>query len=205
MNGHIVTLTGPSCSGKTTLSKHLVAAGFGELVSTTTRIKRSGEENGIHYHFLTKAEFKRRQACGLFVEVVEFAGNYYGVSVKEVERVFAQGKPVLIVVEPNGAEQIAKWAAKNGVEYTSVYVGNKMETLVQRYVERVMSDKNTDAATHTTRLLSLLTKELAWRYARDWSVVLASYGPQDEQKQESYILGVVGLSRSVAKRVKKAA
>ena len=54
----IVTLTGPSLSGKTTLMRRLQSlGGFKEIISHTTRPIRAKEANGVDYHFVTEQEF----------------------------------------------------------------------------------------------------------------------------------------------------
>ena len=205
MNKHIVTLTGPSCSGKSTLARMLVGEGFGELVSTTTRTPRDGEVEGKDYYFVAKSTFKRLQAQGAFVETVEFAGNCYGVSVKEVERVFAQGKPVVIVVEPDGAAQIRRWAEANGVHCIAVFVGNKLETLLERMVSRIASDKQTPAATYATRIRNLIENELRWRWQGQWDIAAPEFKPGATQEALiAEILKRIGATRVQRKRKKAA-
>lgn len=54
MKRTLVTLTGPSCTGKSTVARKLVELGFVELISTTTRTPRQGEVEGVHYYFRSK-------------------------------------------------------------------------------------------------------------------------------------------------------
>jgi guanylate kinase len=57
MNNTLITLTGPSCAGKTTLEDRLIKAGFDRVISNTTRAPRRGEIDGVHYHFRTPEWF----------------------------------------------------------------------------------------------------------------------------------------------------
>ncbi|HEU4489247.1 MAG TPA: guanylate kinase, partial [Jiangellales bacterium] len=60
--GRLVVLSGPSGVGKSTVLRRLRAS-YPEVwlsVSSTTRFPRPGEEEGVHYHFLDRAEFLRR-------------------------------------------------------------------------------------------------------------------------------------------------
>jgi guanylate kinase len=53
-------MVGPSGAGKGTLITDITNAHkdkFGFSVSFTTRLARQGEENGVHYFFITKEEF----------------------------------------------------------------------------------------------------------------------------------------------------
>ena len=60
---------------------------FGFCVSHTTRAPRPGEEDGIHYNFVTKAEMEEAIDRGEFVEYAKVHSNIYGTSFKAVEKV----------------------------------------------------------------------------------------------------------------------
>jgi guanylate kinase len=75
-------------------------------VSATTRQPRPGESDGIDYHFLTPAEFERRVGAGEFLEHATYSGNRYGTLREEVERRLAEGRPVVLEIEVQGARQV---------------------------------------------------------------------------------------------------
>ena len=104
----VVVITGPSGVGKGTLIRGLRRQ-LPELelsVSATTRQPRPGEQDGVDYHFLTPAEFDRRIAAGDFLEHASYSGNRYGTLRSEVEREWAQGHPVVLEIELQGARQV---------------------------------------------------------------------------------------------------
>lgn len=136
----ILTITGPSTSGKSELSKDLERAGFVTLVSTTTRAPRAGELDGVSYHFLTKEAFKQQLDAGGFIEDVTYDGHHYGVSVEEAQRAFTQGKPAVLVAEPHGVHQITDYAGERGWEMIRVFVNNPVEVLTRRLLERFAMD-----------------------------------------------------------------
>ena len=45
---------------------------------------RKGEVNDVDYHFVSKETFEKMKANGEFIETVNFNGNFYGTSRKEV-------------------------------------------------------------------------------------------------------------------------
>jgi guanylate kinase len=73
-------------------------------VSATTRERRPGEEDGVHYWFIPDDEFDRRLDAGEFLEHIVFPwGQRSGTLWSELDRIRAQGKAPLLELEPNGA------------------------------------------------------------------------------------------------------
>lgn len=111
--GKLVIFCGPSGSGKGTVSKgflHKPEFDFHFSVSATTRPKREGEEDGIHYHFLQKEVFEQWISEDLFYEWAEFAGNYYGTPIAPVMEELNNGFNVFLEIEYQGVEQLIKKA-----------------------------------------------------------------------------------------------
>lgn len=81
---------------------------LGLAVSATTRSPRPGEVDGKDYYFLSEDEFKRRVAAGEFVEWAYVHGHMYGTLVKEVERLLAQGKSLILEIDIQGALNVKK-------------------------------------------------------------------------------------------------
>jgi guanylate kinase len=106
----VFVVTGPSGAGKGTLIQ-LVLPRFDALapaVSATTRERRPGEQDGVHYWFLTRDEFQRRVDDGGFLEYVDYVGNRYGTLRSEIERLRADGKAPLLELETEGALRVKR-------------------------------------------------------------------------------------------------
>jgi guanylate kinase len=106
----VFVVTGPSGAGKGTLIQLLLPR-FPELalaVSATTRARRPGEEDGVHYHFLSAEEFERRVQAGEFLEWVDYVGNRYGTLNSEIDRLRGEGRAPLLELETDGALRVKR-------------------------------------------------------------------------------------------------
>jgi guanylate kinase len=108
--GFLVVLSGPSGAGKSTIAQAVVAAvpGIEFSVSATTRPPRTGERDGIDYHFCTSEEFTRMVDAGELVEWTSYVGHSYGTPRAELSRLLGQGKDVLLDIDTNGAGQVRR-------------------------------------------------------------------------------------------------
>jgi len=107
--GILFVISAPSGTGKTTLCENLRATpDFIYSVSCTTRPPRSGEVNGVDYHFLQKDDFLRRIERGEMLEYAQVHGNYYGTLKATVKEALDQGTDVLLDIDVQGAATIRK-------------------------------------------------------------------------------------------------
>jgi guanylate kinase len=110
MNGNLIIVSAPSGAGKTTL----VAGALDRdnqvrpSISFTSRRPRAGEEQGVHYHFVSRAEFEAMITNGDFLEWAEVHGNLYGTSRRAVEEIRFSGYDVILTIDIQGAAQARK-------------------------------------------------------------------------------------------------
>lgn len=163
----ILTLTGPSCSGKTTLLNELVENhDFKSIVSHTTRPKRPGEIYGKDYYFIPQDVFDLMKSNGKFIESISFNGYSYGVGLEEIEEAHASGKIAVLIVEPNGLIQIMKYAENTDIEVNSVYLGGNIYQLIERYLGRLAGEDlgaEGVAKRHAKRIQSMINERIEWQ------------------------------------------
>lgn len=139
----IVAIAGPSGAGKTVLSNKLKDEGFAEIVSVTTRQPRKGEVDGVAYNFLSREQFLDLEKNNGLIESIEMNGNFYGVPAKEALKHGAAGKPIVVVAEPHGIEQIDLFCKKNNWECLKVFVNSPTDVLMERLLDRFNNDVET--------------------------------------------------------------
>lgn len=164
---NLLTLTGPSCSGKTTLANKLIAEhNYASIVSHTTRPPRPGEVEGVDYYFCTDYEFNNSKFQNEFVETISFNGAQYGVSATELKRVSDTGRNLVLVVDPHGLGQITQYYKGNAdVKIFSVYIHGEVNVLITRYLTRLAGEDLANpktASRHAARILSLTNEVKEW-------------------------------------------
>jgi guanylate kinase len=106
----VMVLSGPSGVGKDTIIKRLVQenANIHFVVTTTDRLPRSNEQDGVDYHFVSTHEFEYMVKSGQMLEHAVVYGQYKGVARDEIVRALSTGKDVVIRLDVQGAMTVRR-------------------------------------------------------------------------------------------------
>jgi len=137
--GVVLVISGPSGAGKSSLINK-ISKDIGEFyfsISTTTRPKREGEIEGVHYHFVSKEEFKKDIEDDNFLEYALVHGNYYGTSLKLVQDALHEGKLVLFDIDVQGNAIVKN---RIGDLLTSVFITTPSLSVLQQRLNARATD-----------------------------------------------------------------
>src|SRR5690349_23028651 len=100
-SGVLFVVAAPSGGGKSSMVNALPERdpGIRLSVSYTTRPPRPGEQEGVHYHFVSEADFQALKAKGEFLESAFVHGNWYATSAVWLKAQVAAGQDVLLEID----------------------------------------------------------------------------------------------------------
>ncbi|MDD2751521.1 MAG: guanylate kinase [Candidatus Omnitrophica bacterium] len=114
----VYVISGPSGSGKTTLLSSVLQdktlkKKFARSISFTTRLRRSKEQNGRDYFFISEKEFIKNLREKKILEWTRYLGYYYGTPKEFVDKQLQAGKNILLCLDFKGALRIKRLYAHN--------------------------------------------------------------------------------------------
>jgi guanylate kinase len=106
----VILISSPSGAGKSTLVQMLLQEDdtIQPSVSATTREKRKGEVDGVHYYFLKKKEYEEKIKNNEFFEHAKVYDNYYGTLKQPVENMLNQGYDTVFTIDWQGGREASK-------------------------------------------------------------------------------------------------
>jgi guanylate kinase len=109
-NPLLVVVSGPSGVGKSTIVAELARRRpqVVPIVTATTRAQRDGEVDGVHYHFLSEAEFADLRDHDGLLEHANNHGEWYGTPVGQVRGILAAGRDAILTISPEGARNVRR-------------------------------------------------------------------------------------------------
>ncbi|MGH9339346.1 MAG: guanylate kinase [Acidobacteriota bacterium] len=138
--GGLIVISAPSGSGKTSLARRVLeeVPQLKFSVSHTTRKQRKGEQDGVEYYFVSKAEFEKMIEQDAFLEYAHVYGNCYATSRAFVESELSCGNDVLLEIDVQGALKVKRLVP----EATMVFVfPPSFEILKERLEGRGLDDE----------------------------------------------------------------
>ena len=191
--GVLVTFSGPSGTGKGTVVKEILKShdDTNLSISMTTREKRNGEIDGVHYYFVERDFIEKKIASNGMLEYAEYAGNIYGTPKEPVDEMLNAGKVVILEIEVQGAEKIKKIYP----DVVSIFL---MPPSLRVLEERLRGRKTDDDETINHRLV-IAREEL--RKAYDYDYIIVNDTVENAVKQFNEIIDAERLKTSRNKKI----
>ena len=189
--GFLLVLSGPSGAGKGTLVERLVKERSECLfsISATTRPRRNVEKDGVQYEFVSREDFERRRAAGLFLEWAEVHGHLYATPARFVDDGVRAGRIVVLDVDVQGGASVRRARP----EAVSVFIyPPSVEALRRRLLKR-----NTETPESVERRLGNAPGELAQYREYDYLVM-----NDDLESAVRRLVAIVDAERSRVRRLK---
>jgi guanylate kinase len=164
----VISISGPAGVGKGTVVKRLLEMEprFLLSVSVTTRPPRVGEEDGVHYHFISEGAFDELVASdGLLEWATVHQRHRYGTPRAELDRAVAGGRELILEIDLQGVRQV-----KQKAELLSIFIlPPSREELEQR-----LRSRGTETDAEIATRLATAEGELAAADEFDARVINAS-------------------------------
>ena len=189
----MIVVSGPSGAGKSTILQRALAEvrRLRFSVSHTTRPPRSGEREGIDYHFVSRSEFQRLVDDRMFLEWASVHDDCYGTARSEYDRAAGDGVDLLLDLDVQGARSVRQQFP----DAVSVFIyPPSVEALRRRLLKR-----NTETPESVERRLGNAPGELAQYREYDYLVM-----NDDLESAVRRLVAIVDAERSRVRRLKPA-
>ena len=103
-----IIVSSPSGAGKTTIVDAVLKRdkSVSRVITATTRMPRTGEKNGVDYHFWTIKQFEQAIKKGQMLEWAQVHTHYYGIPKKSVDDLMKKGICPILVIDVQGARTV---------------------------------------------------------------------------------------------------
>ncbi len=194
--GLLLVLSAPSGTGKTTVVQKLIdrLPNVRRSRSYTSRLPRSGEQDGVDYNFVDEDVFRQMVSDGVFIEWADVFGNLYGTSAADTEAQLNAGQDVVLVIDVQGARQVRQRVTN----VVSIFLlPPSFSALQERLFERSQSEIGLD---ELDRRLVTAKQEVAARQDYDYIVI-----NDDLERCVSNLCNIVRAEHSTAEAMRLSA
>jgi guanylate kinase len=157
--GTLFVISAPSGAGKSTLIER-IRPRFPDVaysISCTTRAPRGSEQDGVHYHFVSREQFKSMIEHDEFLEWKEVHGNLYGTPAGPVRDVIEKGGCMILDIDVQGAREVFK----NADSAVGIFINAPdLETLVERLQRRGTDTEESIATRMGNARLEIAARDL---------------------------------------------
>jgi guanylate kinase len=187
--GLMLVLSSPSGAGKTSISRELLERDHDLCmsVSATTRPRRPGEVDGVHYKFVDKTDFDLMVNRQELLEYAKVFDHYYGTPRGPVEEALSAGHDVLFDIDWQGTQQLDERAREDLV---SVFILPPSTA----ELERRLNTRAQDSAEVISNRMAKAAVEMTLWSEYDYVVVNQSF--EDSVGQIQAILAAERLKRT---------
>lgn len=128
----LIVLYGPSASGKSEIQKVLAIGGIPKIITSTTRKPRDGEQDGVHYRFMSRHHFEEAIREGAFLESTQYNGELYGTLTSSIKEKVEREEPASIILDLAGVRSLKK----HFPHAFAIYVGADLDSIERRLTLR---------------------------------------------------------------------
>ena len=190
---YLITISGKSLSGKTTLGRLLEATGdFEEVKSHTTRPPRVGEAYGKDYYFVNDATFDTLEATNSLLGGTKIGDYRYGTAYETLERAIMLDKVPFAVTDPEGPKFMAPWCEDHDTTLIAIWRHVDRKRQFERWFKRTMEHPE-GLNDSVERLIGMIDREPIWFDEWDWDMILMQQGREHARDMVNEVRLAAGL------------
>jgi guanylate kinase len=130
----IFVFTGPNGAGRKTVAEMAgLTLNIKQVLSYTTRTRRPNEVEAEDYFFISREAFESARQSGQFIEVIEFAGNLYGIKNEDIENQLQASGCIYLILNREGANILKKLY---GDKVVRIFIYADRDELIARQQDR---------------------------------------------------------------------